>query len=213
MAKPLAREQFQGNVLLDSTLWVWLGVRLKLCLFRSELHGRPLELFMCSVLKRQGYGEGFRWGPNFLLLLLCCLQWRIFPFVTVVFNNIFSGGFHNIWTNLSRRQHCFWYRFWMREGGVEHFGVSNFDAWWWIFCAKWSQKQQPVIIPTQWECPAMIQQFTRHLHCSQIWFVKTFTWACENYKNWQKTNLLGEKAISQKNNSYQLTILSCMTVK
>ena len=33
---------------------------------RSELHGRPLELFMCSVLKRQGYGEGFRWIAQYL---------------------------------------------------------------------------------------------------------------------------------------------------
>jgi len=33
---------------------------------RSELPGRPLELFMCSVLKRQGYGEGLRWVSQYL---------------------------------------------------------------------------------------------------------------------------------------------------
>jgi GTP-binding protein SAR1 len=33
---------------------------------RSDLHGRPLELFMCSVLKRQGYGEGLRWIGQYL---------------------------------------------------------------------------------------------------------------------------------------------------
>ncbi|XP_046416000.1 uncharacterized protein Sar1 isoform X1 [Neodiprion pinetum] len=33
---------------------------------RSDIPGRPLELYMCSVLKRQGYGEGFRWLAQYI---------------------------------------------------------------------------------------------------------------------------------------------------
>jgi GTP-binding protein SAR1 len=53
----------------EEELRQWLGLSYttgkgKVALSGSKI--RPLELFMCSVLKRQGYGEAFRWMSQYI---------------------------------------------------------------------------------------------------------------------------------------------------
>ncbi|CAK5050451.1 unnamed protein product [Meloidogyne enterolobii] len=58
------------NALGEDQLKYYLGIQ-QYCtgkgnVSRADLATRPLEVFMCSVLRRQGYGEGFRWLSQYL---------------------------------------------------------------------------------------------------------------------------------------------------
>uniref|UniRef100_A0A5S6QZ08 small monomeric GTPase n=1 Tax=Trichuris muris TaxID=70415 RepID=A0A5S6QZ08_TRIMR len=57
---PISEEQ------LKSALGLYGLTTGKVKCSRSELPSRPLEVYMCSVLKREGYGEGFRWLAQYI---------------------------------------------------------------------------------------------------------------------------------------------------
>jgi len=46
----------------------WLGLTVTTGKGKASANNnmRPLELYMCSVVKRMGYGEGFRWVSQYI---------------------------------------------------------------------------------------------------------------------------------------------------
>jgi GTP-binding protein SAR1 len=58
------------NAMSEEQLKYFLGIT-NVCtgkgqVSRSEITTRPMEVFMCSVLRRQGYGDAFRWLSQYL---------------------------------------------------------------------------------------------------------------------------------------------------
>jgi len=58
------------NALSEEHLKYYLGIT-NMCtgkgqVSRAEMTTRPMEVFMCSVLRRQGYGDAFRWLAQYL---------------------------------------------------------------------------------------------------------------------------------------------------
>jgi GTP-binding protein SAR1 len=56
------------NAASEEEMRQWLGLTYTTGKGKVSLDGkmRPVEVFMCSVVKRQGYGEAFRWVAQYI---------------------------------------------------------------------------------------------------------------------------------------------------
>jgi len=55
------KDEYKGCLIYLNTVYLLQDKRRK-----DSIDGRPLELFLCSVLERQGCAEAFRWLASYL---------------------------------------------------------------------------------------------------------------------------------------------------